>query len=180
MIRAAIVFYGVLFAVAWLWAWLSGDSIWFDGPAAEAAGVRWGRDVGAGLVAAALIVAVSWELTRHTRFGRDLARVLAEVIGRLDWPRCLLLAALSGVAEEAFFRGALQPRIGLLAASVLFALAHFVPRRELIAWSIFSLAAGLLFGVLFEATGNLVAPIVAHAGINAVNLWLLGRTEELS
>jgi membrane protease YdiL (CAAX protease family) len=178
MVPAATVFYGVLFGLAWLWTWLVGDSLWFDGAAAEAAGVRWGRDVGAGLIAAALTIALSWELTRRTELGRGLARALAGLIGRLDWKRCVLLAAMSGLAEEAFFRGALQPRIGLLAASVLFALAHFVPRRDLVAWSAFSLAAGLLLGALFEATGNLVAPIVAHAGINAVNLWLLGRGEE--
>ena len=35
------------------------------------------------------------------------------------------------------------------------------------------LAFGL--GALFEATGNLVAPIVAHALINLVNLRLLSR-----
>ncbi len=41
--------------------------------------------------------------------------------------------------------------------------------------SIFAMmiAAGLLLGGLFEWSGNLVAPVVAHAGINAVNLRLL-------
>ena len=80
------------------------------------------------------------------------------------------------MAEEALFRGALQPQVGLLAASLLFGLAHFAPRRELLPWTVFSLAAGLLLGTLFEETGNLVAPVVAHAGINAVNLrWLSQR-----
>jgi membrane protease YdiL (CAAX protease family) len=35
--------------------------------------------------------------------------------------------------------------------------------------------AGLGFGLLFDATGNLVAPIAAHALLNAVNLSWLSR-----
>jgi membrane protease YdiL (CAAX protease family) len=52
-----------------------------------------------------------------------------------------------------------------------------VPRRELIAWTGFSIAAGLLLGWLFDATGNLVRPVVAHAVINGVNLRDLTRPE---
>ena len=82
---------------------------------------------------------------------------------------------LSAVAEEAFFRGALQPQLGLPATSLLFALAHFAPRRDLLPWTAFALAAGFALGALFEATGNLVAPTLAHAVVNAINLWLLSR-----
>jgi membrane protease YdiL (CAAX protease family) len=35
--------------------------------------------------------------------------------------------------------------------------------------------AGLLFGATFDATGNLLAPTLAHVLINAVNLRLLSR-----
>jgi hypothetical protein len=62
--------------------------------------------------------------------------------------------------------------VGLVPASLIFGLAHFVPRRELAPWCLFAIAAGLLLGGLYEWTGNLVAPVVAHAGINAVNLRL--------
>ncbi|HXK23857.1 MAG TPA: CPBP family glutamic-type intramembrane protease, partial [Myxococcota bacterium] len=80
---------------------------------------------------------------------------------------------------EAFFRGALQPRVGLVFASALFAAAHFAPRREFLPWPFFAFAAGLAFGALFDATGNLVAPVVAHAGVNAWNLrWLAMRTRD--
>ena len=114
---------------------------------------------------------LSRQLTQRTRVGDRLARTPARRCwGRSRSAECWLLALLSGVAEEAFFRGALQPQVGLLAASLLFGAAHFVPRRELLLWTVFSIAAGLLLGWLFDATGNLVAPIVAHAGINGVNL----------
>ena len=87
----------------------------------------------------------------------------------------LLLAMASGIGEEALFRGALQPVAGLLLASLLFGLVHFAPRRGLWPWSLFALAGGLGLGALFDATGNLVAPVVAHATLNAVNLRKLVR-----
>ena len=57
----------------------------------------------------------------------------------------------------------------------MFGLAHFAPRRTLWPWTGFALLAGGLLGALFEATGNLAAPVAAHAVINAVNLRLLTR-----
>ena len=102
-----------------------------------------------------------------------LARELGALLGRLALAECLLLAAVSGVAEEAFFRGALQPRVGLVAASLIFGLAHFAPKRELAPWTVFSIGAGFLLGALFDATGNLLAPVVAHVLINAVNLRMI-------
>ncbi len=171
--RLALLFYGSLLGVALLWAAFSGRSLLYASARAELRGIDWPRDIAAGVLAAAIVIGVSAELTRRTAWGRQLADGLARLLGPLSLGTCLLLAAASGVAEEAFFRGALQPRVGLVWASLLFGLAHFAPRRELLPWTGFSVGAGLLLGALFEATGNLVAPIVAHAGINAVNLRLL-------
>jgi membrane protease YdiL (CAAX protease family) len=175
LVRAAVVFYLLLLGAALLWAGLLGDSLLYLSPQAEVRGVRPLRDVGLGIVAGVLVILLSHQLTRRTRSGANLARSLGRLLGRLSLAECALLAAVSGVAEEAFFRGVLQPRIGLLAAALIFGLAHFVPRRELAPWALFAVAAGLLLGVLFESTGNLVAPVVAHASINAVNLRLLSN-----
>jgi hypothetical protein len=87
----------------------------------------------------------------------------------------VLLACASGLAEEMFFRGALQPRVGFVMASLLFGLIHFVPRREFYPWTVFAVIVGFVFGWLFIATGNLVAPIVAHTVVNGINLPLLVR-----
>jgi hypothetical protein len=99
-----------------------------------------------------------------------MGRSLAELVGKRSLRDCIVLAVASGVAEEAFFRGVLQPALGWLLASLIFGLVHLAPKRELLPWTGFALAAGLVLGALFESTGNLVAPIVAHVGINAVNL----------
>ena len=172
--RTAGTFYGVLLvlAVAWRSVW-AGEPLLFTGAEAAAEGVSWLRDLGLGAAAAALVIVVSGELTERLGWGRRLAEQLAALVGRPSRGQIALLALSSGIAEEAFFRGALQPRVGLVAASLLFGLAHFAPRRELLPWTAFSVVAGFLLGALFEGTGNLVAPIVAHVGINGVNLTLL-------
>ncbi len=171
-LRLGLLFYGVLAAVAWLWrSGLYGEPLLLSGPGSQVHGVR---DVALGLAAGALVVGISGPLSR-TGSGRALARSLAAALGRLPVHYCLALALASGIGEELFFRGALQPRVGWLAASVLFAAAHFVPRSSLWVWSLFALGAGLLLGGLFEWTGNLVAPVVAHVAINAINLVRLVR-----
>lgn len=175
LVRLALLFYAVLLAAALAWAWLAGRSLMWATDAAAQRGISPQVDIGAGLLAAAIVVLLSRQLTQRTHVGDQLARSLRAVLGPLSLGECWLLALVSGIAEEAFFRGALQPQVGLLAASLLFGAAHFVPRRELLLWAVFSVAAGLLLGWLFDATGNLVAPIVAHAGINGVNLRHLTR-----
>jgi membrane protease YdiL (CAAX protease family) len=172
-VRIALVFYAVMFGAAALWATLVGDPLFYASAAAERRGLAPLPDLAAGALAAGIAILVSQALTRHSRWGERLARELGALLGRLALAECLLLAAVSGVAEEAFFRGALQPRVGLVAASLIFGLAHFAPKRELAPWTIFSIGAGFLLGALFEATGNLLAPVVAHVLINAVNLRLI-------
>jgi membrane protease YdiL (CAAX protease family) len=173
LVQAATLFYAALLGAAVLWSRLAGDSLFYLSPAAAVRGVEPWRDPGLGVVAGIVVILLSDQFSRRTRAGAELARELARLLGHLSVAQCLLLAAVSGVAEEAFFRGALQPRIGLVPAALLFGAAHFVPRRELAPWVVFAVAAGLLLGLLFASTGNLVAPVVAHALINAVNLRLL-------
>ena len=171
--RLALLFYGALFGVALLWSGLTGSSLFFASAGDAAAGVAPLRDLMAGLLAGMVAILISQELSRRTAWGEVLAQTLAAVLGRLSLLSCLGLALLSGVAEEAFFRGALQPRVGLFWASLLFGAAHLVPSRALLPWTAFSVLAGFVFGILFDATGNLLAPIAAHVLINAVNLHFL-------
>ncbi len=162
-----------MLGISLVWAALTGRSLLYASAEAASAGVQPVRDAAAGLLAGGVVVLLTREFTLRTRVGEGLGRALAEVLGPLGWRDCLLLAALSGVAEEAFFRGALQPLVGLVVASLIFGLVHFVPRREFLPWTGFAIAAGFLLGVLFETTGNLLAPVLAHATINAVNLKFL-------
>jgi membrane protease YdiL (CAAX protease family) len=176
----AIAFYGAVFAIAAGWRlWADGVWPWWAGPAAPEGWATPGAfalQLAVGVTLGALLIAFSRIFSARTESGRRLADELAAVVAGLSTRQALALAAVSGIAEEAFFRGALQPRVGWLAASVLFGLAHFHPRRELRAWSLSAALAGLAFAATFELTGTLVAPAVAHALINGVNLrWLAKR-----
>ena len=176
LVPLALGFYGAMLGLALLLrGFLSGGSLLFLDAAARARGIAWTADALAGCAAAALVIVASRELTRRTRAGAALARSLAHALGALGPWQCLVLALASGIGEEALFRGALQPSLGWLGASLVFGLAHFVPRRELLGWTAFALAGGLLLGGLFAWTGNLLAPVVTHVLVNAVNLRLLTR-----
>ena len=126
-----------------------------------------------GLVAGLALVGMSRAWTARTASGAALAEAMAEVVGGLSLPAVVLLALVSGIGEEMLFRGALQPRVGWILATLLFAAAHFLPRPGLRVWALFALLAGGLFGGLFAWTGSLLAPAVAHVSVNALNLhWL--------
>jgi len=171
--QLAVVFYALIFAAAWLWTALTSSSLFYATEAARAHGPTPLRDVLVGVLAGLVTVHLSRVFTRRTRSGEAMARGLGAALGPLSVSQCVVLAFVSGIAEEALFRGALQPKVGLVAASVLFGLAHFVPRREFAVWTGTTILAGFMLGLLFQETGNLIAPIVAHFVVNALNLrWL--------
>ncbi len=174
-VRVAVVFYALLGGAAVAWR-LAADGVWPLAPAGAATrgALPPALALAAGGVVGLGVVAASRAWTRRSRGGARLARALAEALGPLSTTDVVLLAAVSGVAEEAFFRGALQPRVGWLAASLLFGLAHLAPRRELWVWAGFAVLAGGLFGALFEWSGTLLAPAAAHVVVNGLNVhWLV-------
>ena len=175
-VRFGLLFYGAMMAAALVWrVGLYGEPILYASAEAEAAGIRPIRDVGLGVVVGLLVVGVSHVATVRTGWGERLARRLAESLGPVSTPNAILVAMASGLGEELFFRGALQPRVGLVLASLLFGLVHFVPRREMLPWPGFAVVTGLVLGAMFEWTGNIVAPVVAHIVVNGVNLPYLVR-----
>ena len=75
------------------------------------------------------------------------------------------IAAVSlaaGLGEELLFRGAVQAEFGVVAASVLFGVAHIGGRSSLV-FGLWVVVMGLGLGGLAHVTGGLLAPVVAHA-----------------
>jgi len=176
-VQAAALLYGGLAVVAIIWRWVADGEwpLWTAG-APGGSPSHWAGQAALGLAIGLLLVHVSRLWTRRTRSGAALEQALREVLGQPSAGQVAALALLSGLAEEMFFRGALQPRVGWLWASLVFGLAHFVPRRDLWPWAVYAAAAGLIFAGLFEWTGNLLAPVVAHVSINGLNLrWMARR-----
>ncbi len=88
----------------------------------------------------------------------------------------VLVSIFSGVGEEAFFRGAVQQEFGLVIASLLFGLAHVGPDRRYLIWTAWAVLAGFVFGAVYDLSGGLLAPVIAHAGHNAATLLLWKRS----
>ena len=175
-VRLVLGFYALMGGAALAWRLLAdGVFPWVEGP--SSAPLSLPLRIGLGLAAGAALVAVSRAWTLRSAAGRALAAELARLLGPLSLGRAWAFAAASGLAEEAFFRGALQPRVGWLAATLIFAVAHFVPAPKLWSWAVFALAAGALFGALFAATGDLLAPLLAHVLVNGLNLRWLGARD---
>jgi membrane protease YdiL (CAAX protease family) len=170
----ALAFYGVLLLAAVCWSRWTGTSLFYLTAEADRSTDALVLNAFTGLLVAAAVIGLSEAITRWTTWGDRMSQELARLIGRCSIRDCIVLGLASGIAEEAFFRGAMQPRLGLLGTSLIFGLVHFAPKRELLPWTGFALAAGFLLGGLYVATGSLIAPVVAHVVINAVNLRQLG------
>jgi hypothetical protein len=99
----------------------------------------------------------------------ELAPRLVDDARRRD---LVLVAVFSGVGEEVFFRGALQPALGLVVTSLLFGVLHVGPDRRYFVWTLWAVGAGFLFGALYIWTGGILAPATAHVGHNAATLLL--------
>jgi len=110
---------------------------------------------------------------------RGLADELApQLIDGARPAHLVLLAALSGFGEEALFRGALQPVLGLVATSLLFGVLHVGPDRRYLIWTLWAVLAGFVLGLLYNLTGGILAPAAAHALNNAAVLLLWKRSRK--
>ena len=107
------------------------------------------------------------------RLSNELAPHLVDGAKRRE---LVLVSIMSGVGEEAFFRGALQPEIGLVASSLLFGVLHVGPDRRYLVWTVWAVGAGFLFGLLYLWTGGILAPVTAHVLHNAATLLLWKRS----
>ena len=116
-------------------------------------------------VTRASVARFGWARQLHT----DLRPVAQEISGA----GIIVLAALSSAAEELLFRSLLQPWLGLLPQALLFGLVHQLPGPSRWVWAAWATLVGLALGAIFQLTGSLVGPLVAHAFINGLNLAFL-------
>lgn len=177
----AAAFEGGLVLVALAAGWALGQ------PPLETFRWEWSA-AGWGCAAAAGPLAVLWLCLRSK--WRPIQR-LVEVVDRLILPlfkscgpaEMAIIALLAGLGEEMLFRGVVQAATagwiggeaglwaGLLVAAVLFGLAHLITP----AYGVLAGLMGLYFGALWLWTGNLLAPIVAHAVYDFLALLYLRR-----
>jgi membrane protease YdiL (CAAX protease family) len=135
----------------------------------------WRISLGLGaLVGIITVVSTRWLLMRAA-WARALRSELRILVAGASHTQLVLLGVSSGIAEELFFRGAIQPLAGLTVTSFVFGFAHVGPRREFLPWTLWALVMGFVLGGLYEMTGMIEGPILAHAMINTINLRVIAR-----
>lgn len=121
-------------------------------------------------IAALVTVRSTRALVARTRWARALHLHLRGLLLGQSSARLLALACASSVAEELFFRAALLPACGLVLSSLVFGVLHVSPRETAFGWMAWATLMGAVFGLLFVWSGNVLAPMLAHAAINYENM----------
>ena len=102
-------------------------------------------------------------------------------IAALPVPAKLAIALSAGLVEELFFRGFLQPRVGVALSTLLFALAHLSYDQPFMLVGITLLS--LFFAALVVWRQNIWAAVAAHFLFDATQLlfiipWALSQWED--
>jgi membrane protease YdiL (CAAX protease family) len=101
---------------------------------------------------------------------QEVPELIAWLVG-LSLPRRLLVIFVAMTVEELFFRGFLQPRIGLMWSSLLFTMAHANYGLPFMMISVLTIS--LLIGYALRKRGRLLPCIVAHGVFDAIQLLLI-------
>ncbi len=144
--------------------------------------VGWGVAATAPMLLMLLILeTISWSPV--VRLRTVVARQVAPMFMPLSLLELALISIAAGVGEEMLFRGVLQmtPALwltgvwgtatGLVVASILFGMCHYVTRT----YAILAGLMGVYFGLLLLLTGNILTPIIAHALYDFLALCYLTR-----
>jgi len=124
-----------------------------------------------------------WSALSHLR--KEIDEKIAPIFVNCKIIDLTVIALLAGIGEELFFRGWLQGALtnrfgvwlGILVASTIFGLAHYLS----ISYAIYTFITGIYLGVIYQVTGNLYIVMAIHALYDFIALVYLvkkGRGEK--
>jgi membrane protease YdiL (CAAX protease family) len=116
------------------------------------------------------VVAVVWALGGEELLPTEPPELIPWVAG-LPLAVRAAIGLTAGVVEELFFRGFLQPRVGIALSSALFVLAHLSYDQPFMLVGIAALS--LLFAFLVRWRRNILPAIVAHAAFDLIQLLIV-------
>jgi len=166
--------YALVGGVALVLIWPRGAPLFHPAPRLaldEGSAHLW--SLGVGVVFGAALILASRITVQRFAWARRLHLELRPLAQGLPLAGVITLAVLSSAGEELLFRGLFQPWMGLLPQALLFGLLHQLPGPSRWIWVSWAFLVGLALGALFELTGSLLGPLVAHALVNGVNLSFL-------
>jgi len=134
-------------------------------------GVLLGIGAWVAVILALMVVAgVVWVLGGEDAVPKSPPALIPLIAGLPVWVR-FLVSLSAGVVEESFFRGFLQPRIGILASTGFFVLAHLSYGQPFMLVGIAMLS--LIYAFLVKWRQNVWPAIAAHALFDGVQLLVI-------
>lgn len=139
------------------------------------------------MVVVVVTYAFIYWLTSHawlnTQEMRQLNTQLVALFKGLTWPQIIALSICAGVGEELLFRGLLQtwlvaklnPLWGILGASVVFGLMHYLNSIYIF----LTFVLGCLFGVAYYLTDSLLLIMIAHAVYDIIAFGVIVKYSHL-
>jgi len=105
-----------------------------------------------------------WTKTIHMH---ELLDTLHQLFRNFTWPQIVVISILAGIGEELLIRAVLQtflvssigPIWGIIGASLIFGLLHYMTKT----YVLLTFILGLLFGLAFYFTGSIMLVMLGHA-----------------
>jgi membrane protease YdiL (CAAX protease family) len=128
--------------------------------------------VGGWMITIALALVIAFILQASGVIPKDVQppAMVAWIASLAVWKKALLVFSAMTV-EEAFFRGWLQKRIGVIASTLFFALAHAGYGQPFLLIGVALIS--LVIGVTFYRTKNIIPGVIAHGVFDAVQLFVI-------
>lgn len=181
IIRLALVFEGGLVVVALMLGWLFNSPPFAQFHFAWQGGA-WGLLATLPPLLVMLIASQSNYAPIESLFRLSRERVVTFFSGA-SLMDLALISCVAGIGEEALFRGLIQTRLaieftpwaGVVIASLLFGLLHFLS----LTYAIFATLFGLYLGWLLLSFDNLLVPIITHGFYDFIVLaYLVSRRSD--
>ncbi len=128
-------------------------------------------DIGLGLLIGFVVSAVMWFAGDVIEGFKIIRQRLVDTLDfqSLQWWQIVVLSLFAAFPEEIFFRGALQPLVGLIITAVIFGALHSVTRL----YFAYATLAGLGLGLLVQWRGDLWMAIAVHFAVDFVGLGVM-------
>lgn len=168
----------ILVAFLVVWWWLRGDATFaeFLHLSTDEIGPRIVQGIATGfsgwvMTILVMISAVTLVGSRGGAADSNEVPVVMLWIARLPVLHKLAIVAVAMTVEEAFFRGFLQPRVGWVGSSAMFALGHFSYGMPFMIVGVLTIS--LVIGRTFARRDDLLPCIVAHGVFDGVQIFVV-------
>ena len=125
------------------------------------------------IVTAAVILGIGYLLSPKERIGSpetSVSPMIIWLVAQPVWVKAMIVVSAM-VVEELFFRGFLQPRVGPVAATLMFTAAHGAYGQPIVLVGILVIAAVL--AVTFAVYRNVLPCVMAHGVFDAIQMFVI-------